>query len=118
MDWRLLAVVCLTFGLSLGSGTSTAQSLLIDLGPGTAYAVNDNGQVVLTSGVYSGGTVTPFPATFTGTAINSTGALAGFITDSEGGTSAAVYSGGTITISEPFCRIWNRRDWNLDSRRP
>ena len=100
MDCRLLRVLASVYcvaGLAVGSATANAQNLLTDLGPATAYAINNNGQVVLSNGVYSSGAVTVFPAGFTGTAINSSGALAGFITDSFGGTSAALYSSGTLT---------------------
>jgi hypothetical protein len=99
MDRRLLGVlvsVCCAGGLAAWSVIAKAQNLT-DLGPVTAYALNNSGQVVLSSGVYSSGAVTAFPAGFTGTAINSSGALAGFITDSFGGTSAALYNGGTLT---------------------
>jgi hypothetical protein len=84
-------------GLALGLVTANAQNLLTDLGPGTAYGINNGGQVALSSGVYSGGSVIAYPATFTGFAINSTGGVAGVITDYLGGTYAASYVNGTVT---------------------
>jgi hypothetical protein len=63
---------------ALYGGTAVAQNNLNDLGavaPG--LAINDNGQVVLQGYLYSGGTLTTFPAGFTGTSINSSGVVVG-----------------------------------------
>ena len=36
-------------GLALGLVTANAQNLLTDLGPGTAYGINNGGQVALST---------------------------------------------------------------------
>src|ERR1700685_3292523 len=60
-----------------------AQAQLIDLGVATGYAINNAGQVVLSTGIYSNGTITPLPALpgqttpAVGAAINATGRVVG-----------------------------------------
>jgi probable HAF family extracellular repeat protein len=84
--------------LGLASAAANGQAdALTDLGVGTAYGINNSGEVVLANGIYSNGTVTAFPSGFTGTAINSSAGVAGVITDSFGGTSAASLINGTVT---------------------
>ena len=91
------AALCCVAGLILGQATATGQSLLTDLGPGTAMGLNDSGQVVLQNGVWSAGTITLFPTDFTGTAINSSGMVAGGLTGPNIVLACATYSNGTIT---------------------
>jgi hypothetical protein len=56
---RFLAAATLaTFGML----PAAAQTNLVDLGAATGYAINNAGQVALSTGIYSGGTVTPLPA--------------------------------------------------------
>ena len=60
-----------------------ARAQLTDLGEATGYALNNSGQVVLSTGIYSNGTVTPLPALpgqttpAVGVAINASGQVAG-----------------------------------------
>src|ERR1700733_2314209 len=60
-----------------------AQTQLVDLGVATGYAINNAGQVVLSTGIYSNGTVAPLPALpgqttpAVGVAINASGQVAG-----------------------------------------
>jgi probable HAF family extracellular repeat protein len=81
--------------------TANAQNLLTDLGPGTAYGVNNNWQVVLSNGIWSNGTVTAFPTdnglNFYGLAINSSGEVAGYVWNDAALEDAAFYSDGTVT---------------------
>ena len=92
------ATICITAGLALVSATANTQNLLTDLGPGTAYGINDSGQVVLSNGIWSNGTVTAFPTGFTGTAINASGQVAGSQVSTNNIGTAAVYSNGTVTV--------------------
>jgi probable HAF family extracellular repeat protein len=106
MYCRLLEVtasVCIAAGLSLGPATSIAQaSLLTDLGAGSsAVGINNSGQVLLSSGIYINGTVTVFPASFTGAAaINASGVVAGIAAGFNNGLdddNAGLYDKGTLT---------------------
>src|SRR5208337_5435277 len=92
------ATICITAGLALVSAAANTQNLLTDLGPGTAYGINDSGQVVLSSGIWSNGTVTAFPTGFTGTAINASGQVAGSQVSTNNIGTAAFYSNGTVTV--------------------
>jgi probable HAF family extracellular repeat protein len=91
------AVISTLAGLILGQAPADAQNLLTDLGPGTAFGLNNGAQVVLQNGIYANGIVTPFPAGFTGDAINSSGQVAGALTATNIIGSAAFYSNGTVT---------------------
>jgi hypothetical protein len=95
---RLLATVCCVAGLAGGSATASAQNLLSDLGPATAYAINNSGQVVLSNGLYSSGTVTAFPTGFMGAAINSSGEVAGVFSGPNILGTAAFDTNGTVTV--------------------
>src|SRR5580698_827335 len=95
-----------------------ARAQLIDLGEASGYALNNAGQVVLSTGIYSNGTTTPLPALpgqtapATGAAINASGQVAGSASvvvpdpmgssiippgGSTGGTVAIEYSNGVLT---------------------
>jgi probable HAF family extracellular repeat protein len=88
-----------------------AQAQLVDLGVATGYAINNAGQVVLSTGIYSNGTTTPLPALpgqttpAVGAAINATGQVAGTavtsVPSSAGGitieTVPVEFSNGTLT---------------------
>jgi hypothetical protein len=41
---------------------TTTQTQLVDLGVATGYAINNAGQVALSTGIYSNGAVTALPA--------------------------------------------------------
>jgi hypothetical protein len=62
---------------------AAAQTQLVDLGVATGYAINNAGQVALSTGIYSNGAVTPLPALpgsttpATPLAINASGQVAG-----------------------------------------
>jgi probable HAF family extracellular repeat protein len=86
----------LVVGLTLISTISSAQNLITDIGPGTAFAINNSGQVVLQNGLYSNGTVTAFPSGFTGSAINAGGVVAGGLTGPNIAKACATYSNGTV----------------------
>jgi probable HAF family extracellular repeat protein len=93
---RLVAVIVAVIGLALGSETANAQTnYLTDLGAvAPALGINNSGQVVLQNYIYSNGTLTAFPANFTGSAINSSGEVAG----SDSTTSlGAAYTNGSVT---------------------
>jgi probable HAF family extracellular repeat protein len=79
MNCRQLGVLfaaCWIVGF--GPATAIAQvNLLTDLGAGSGFGINNSGQVVLSSGTYSSGVLTPFPTGFVGDAINSNGEVAG-----------------------------------------
>jgi hypothetical protein len=95
-----LSVLCWSVGLASEWATANAQSLLTDIGPGTAYGLNNNGQVVLSNGIWSNGTVAAYPTGFTGTAINASGQVAGALSPPYIAplyTDAAIYSDGTVT---------------------
>jgi probable HAF family extracellular repeat protein len=97
----------------LGVLPATAQAQLIDLGVATGYAVNNAGQVALSTGIYSNGTVTALPALpgqsapATPLAINAVGQVAGsaagqviirFTSGGTGpGTVPVAYINGTLT---------------------
>jgi probable HAF family extracellular repeat protein len=93
----VIPAICWFAGLASGWATANAQNVLTDLGPGTAYGVNSNGQVVLSNGIWSNGTVTAFSTGFNGLAISSSGQVVGYVSDFQG-TNAAFYSDGTVTL--------------------
>jgi probable HAF family extracellular repeat protein len=81
---RVLANVCAIVGFILRSAVALAQAnLLTDLGTGTGVGINSSGQVALSSGIYSNGTVTSLGILPGNTmnvvpnAINATGQVAG-----------------------------------------
>ena len=94
---RLIAKVCWIPVLAVGSAATSAQTPLTDLGPGSAYGINNSGQVVLSNGIWTNGTVTAFPTGFTGAAINSSAQVAGALV-ANGVEGAAFYSNGTVTL--------------------
>jgi probable HAF family extracellular repeat protein len=83
-----------------------AQAQLVDLGEATGYAINNAGQVVLSTGIYSNGTLIPLPALpdsttpATGLAINASGQVAGEAQPGPGSANSCgvpiEYSGGTL----------------------
>jgi probable HAF family extracellular repeat protein len=80
-------------GLAIGSQSAGAQSnFLTDLGAGFGFGLNDSGQAVLSTGLYSKGAVTPLG--MSGYAINASGQVAGMTSVAE---HAALYSNGTVT---------------------
>jgi probable HAF family extracellular repeat protein len=93
----LCAVAMALITESAGAQTSA----LVDLGVGTGYGINNSGQVILSSGLYSNGTVTPLPplpGTTTpavGIAINDSGLVAG-----NASGVAISYLNGTLTNIE------------------
>jgi probable HAF family extracellular repeat protein len=91
-----------------GTVPVVAQAQLVDLGVATGYAINNAGQVVLSTGIYTNGTVTALPALpgqptpAVGAAINATGQVVGSADISVGSvagtdTVAVEYSSGTLT---------------------
>ena len=91
-----------------GTVPVVAQAQLVDLGVATGYAINNAGQVVLSTGIYTNGTVTALPALpgqttpAVGAAINATGQVVGSAHISVGSvagtdTVAVEYSSGTLT---------------------
>ncbi|HXI38356.1 MAG TPA: hypothetical protein VNH83_00185, partial [Bryobacteraceae bacterium] len=80
-------------GLAIGAASANAQSnSLIDLGVGFGWGLNDSGQAILSSGLYSNGVVTPLG--MFGYAINASGQVAGQTLVAE---HAALYGNGTVT---------------------
>lgn len=109
MSWtqvRATMVIVSVGALAMGSIDANAQAnYLTDLGAvAPALGVNNNGQVVLQNYIYSNGTLTAFPANFTGAAINASGQVAGFDATTGTGnnclnyctTAAAIYANGTV----------------------
>jgi hypothetical protein len=95
----------------LGILPAAAQAPLVDLGVATGYAINNAGQVVLSTGIYSNGTVTPLPALpgqttpAVGAAINASGQIAGSALTLQPYSAAELdsmvpveFSSGTLTI--------------------
>ena len=96
----------------LPASARAQASDLVDLGVAIGYAINNAGQVVLSTGIYSNGTTTPLPALpgqttpATGAAINATGQVAGSAPTSMpnpaggnfGFTVPVEFSSGTLTI--------------------
>jgi probable HAF family extracellular repeat protein len=80
---------------ALGVLPVLVQAQLVDLGSATGYAINNAGQVALSTGIYSNGAVTPLPALpgyttpVTPFAINASGQVAA--------SGPSEYSGGTLT---------------------
>jgi probable HAF family extracellular repeat protein len=106
MSWRplgLIAAICWAFGLALESAAANAQNLLTDLGVATGYAINNAGQVVLASGLYSGGSTTALPSlpgqigAAAPLAINQAGQVAGSAVTAGSEQVATEYSGGAAT---------------------
>jgi probable HAF family extracellular repeat protein len=90
---RVLLLVAAAVGCVTRAAALAAQcNCLTDLGPGYGWGLNDSGQAVLSTALYSNGKITPLPLTES-LAINASGAAAG--TNSAG--HAAVYSGGIVT---------------------
>jgi probable HAF family extracellular repeat protein len=91
---------------ALGILPVAAQAQLVDLGVATGYAINNAGQVALSTGIYSNGTVTPLPALpgsttpATPLAINAFGQVAGsaLVSTELGACGVPIeYIGGTLT---------------------
>jgi probable HAF family extracellular repeat protein len=91
---------------ALGIVPVAAQAQLVDLGVATGYAINNAGQVVLSTGIYNNGTITPLPTLpgqttpALGVAINATGQVAGSagISTSDPPYNVPVeFSSGTLT---------------------
>jgi hypothetical protein len=118
MESRYVRTVAIAASAILGTLPAAAQAPLVDLGVATGYAINNAGQVVLSTGIYSNGTTTPLPALpgqtapATGAAINASGQVAGSASvvvpdpmgssiippgGSTGGTVAIEYSNGVLT---------------------
>jgi Protein of unknown function (DUF1573) len=93
----LLVILGVGSAALLGPNAASAQpNYLVSLGTGPAnppLGLNNNGQALLAKGIYSGGTFTPFPAGFTGSAINARGDVAGLTAAGD----LALYSGGVVT---------------------
>ena len=90
------AVLCAVLAAVCIPRLAAAQAnYLVPLGTDSTAArgLNNSGQALLSSGLYSNGTFTPFPAGFTGFAINANGHVAG--TNAAG--DLALYSGGVVT---------------------
>jgi probable HAF family extracellular repeat protein len=101
---RSIMILCIVvLGLFAGPPVDAQSSALVDLGVGTGYGLNNNGQVILSTGLYSNGTVTPLPALpgttapAVGIAINDSGLVAG-----NAGGSAVSYLNGTLIDLEPL----------------
>lgn len=114
---RIITAMLAVGALALGSSAASAQANLTDLGavaPG--LGINGSGQVVLQGYLYSGGTLTAFPAGFTGTGINASGTVVGGMAgtttppppngcpnigglDAGGGCAFATYASGAVTAS-------------------
>jgi len=60
---------------------------------GCGVALNNNGQILCRTGLYSNNTFTPFPAGFTGWALSESGVVAGYTA----ATHLATYSAGVVT---------------------
>ena len=94
----VISGICWFVGLTFGWSTANAQvGALIDLGPvtdgfGEAAGINNSGQVLLSSGIYSNGVITPLPSNMLGIAIDANGDVAGTV-----GQHAALYRNGTVT---------------------
>jgi hypothetical protein len=94
----------LTLVLGLATSTVAAQNYLNDLGavaPG--LGINNSGQVVLQNYFYSSGTLTAFPANFTGAGINASGQVVGAQTPPPEG--ACPGPGTTYPVS-PCIAVW------------
>jgi len=93
----LLVILGVGSAALLGPNAASAQpNYLVSLETGPAnppLGLNNNGQALLAKGIYSGGTFTPFPAGFTGSAINARGDVAGLTAAGD----LALYSGGVVT---------------------
>jgi hypothetical protein len=62
MKSRYVKSLAIAAYAALGILPAAARAQLIDLGVATGYAINNAGQVVLSTGIYTNGTTTPFPA--------------------------------------------------------
>jgi probable HAF family extracellular repeat protein len=100
MNCRQLGVL-LTASWIVGFRPATAiaqVNLLTDLGAGSGFGINNSGQVVLSSGTYSNGVLTPFPTGFVGDAINSSGEVAGLFSNPPSVLGEAAFDiNGTVT---------------------
>src|SRR5262249_27390311 len=89
----VLLLVAAAVGCVAPAAVPAAQcNCLTDLGPGYGWGLNDSGQAVLSTGLYSNGKITTLPL-MGSLAINARGAAAG--TNSAG--HAAIYSDGIVT---------------------
>jgi probable HAF family extracellular repeat protein len=105
MNLRYVKSLAIAALVALGILPVLARAQLIDLGVATGYAINNAGQVVLSTGIYSNGTVTPLPALpgqttpITAVAINASGQVVGSaglsVVDPAG--SSAVPPGGSTS---------------------
>jgi probable HAF family extracellular repeat protein len=101
----LIALTTITVLASALWPALAAAANLVDLGPVTAKrgAIDNQGHVLLDSGVYSNGVVTPLPALPGATspavpvAINANGDIAGYSVDANGHGVAVLYSKGVLT---------------------
>jgi probable HAF family extracellular repeat protein len=110
MNSRYVRYLAIGAWVAWGMVSVVAQAQLVDLGVATGYAINNAGQVVLSTGIYSNGTITPLPALpgqttpAVGAAINATGQVAATSTIPSFSapcpvsyTSPVVFSGGGLT---------------------
>ncbi|HET9389094.1 MAG TPA: choice-of-anchor D domain-containing protein [Steroidobacteraceae bacterium] len=100
---RLPDVILCVAALAASPLPAAAQAnLLTDIGPYTAVGINNAHHVGLEQGIYANGTVTPFPAGFTGAAINASDEVAGELVDAQAVGTSAFYVNGTVTDIGPF----------------
>jgi probable HAF family extracellular repeat protein len=88
------ATLCASLSALFISVTARAQSHYLVPDPsGCGVALNNNGEILCRTGLYSNNTFTPFPAGFTGSALNESGVVAGYTA----ATHLAIYSAGVVT---------------------
>jgi probable HAF family extracellular repeat protein len=111
MNSRYVRSVAFAAFATLGILPVLAQAQLVDLGVATGYAINNAGQVALSTGIYSNGTVTALPALpgsttpATPQAINASGQVAGYapFPDDVGFDDPIAYiNGSLIDIGSPI----------------
>jgi len=103
MNLRYVKSLAIAALVALGILPAAVQAQLVDLGVATGYAINNAGQVALSTGIYTSGTVTALPALPGSTspavplAINDTGQAVGYAVDSTGIEHAVRFSNGALT---------------------
>jgi probable HAF family extracellular repeat protein len=90
------AVLCAGLGALFFSLIAKAQSNYLVPDPsGCGVALNNNGQILCRTGLYSNGTFTPFPGGFAGWALSESGVVAGYT--AAAADHLAIYSAGAVT---------------------
>src|ERR1700758_2359235 len=94
--YRSAAILCAGLSaLCISSVVRTQPNYLVPDPTGCGIALNNSGQILCRTGLYSNGTFTSFPTGFAGWAVSESGVVAGYTAAAP--DHLAIYSAGTVT---------------------